>query len=898
MFRLGKLSAAVISANAAIVTSLAAGSAHAAPQEIEEVIVTATKRAVPLQDAPVAIQVMSENSLQEQNIKSFVDYIKYLPSVNAGGRGPGQNEIYIRGAAVDAINITVAESQGSAPNVALYLDEQPVTAGGRNLDVYVADLERIEVLPGPQGTLYGASSMAGTVRLITNKPVIDEMDVRFNGGVSTTANGEPSNNMGLVINAPLIDGKLAGRVALYRDSQGGYIDNVAGTFSASDAVNPTFPGESVTFAEGTQLADGTIVGAGGLTVPVTKAIGDNSALVEEDFNDAMYQGARLGLKYVINDNWDVLVQHSTQTLETEGVFDYDPTVGDLEVNRYAPDSLDDQFNQTAWTVNGRIGDLDLVYTGAFLDREVTALIDYTGYTNIGKFISGYQCEYLVGSYYNGLSSDTSTFYTFDPTIGGDPAVIECGTPVNAAMMENENERWTHEARVATNFAGPLNIQAGVFYEKFEIRHRGDFNYQAPIDAGFAGIDINSSSTFANSEANARGVVIPDTQFRNDNHRTEEQTAFFGELTYQLTDNVALTGAARYYDLDYGFTGYGAWRYGNRPLFVDDADSTNDIRPAMTGGRDYQTNFAELQPLNVSDTIYRFSASWTPEGTDTLIYATWSEGYRPPGFNRAAAAKGKYNATANNVRDDGTACGTDAAVNSNAGTGFPGYCLPYVFESDTLENLELGWKTTLADGRFQLNGAAYMIDWKGIQVSQFDSQNISILTIVDNGGDAEITGIEGDFIWLANERLTITGAASFNQTELVYVNPAFAVIVADEGTMLPLTPEVQFNVRARYEYPVQGDLMAHWQLGYKYAGESVNSIVDTPTEPNTMQDAYSLVDASVGVENLSKGWRAEAYVANLTDERAQLHINRQDFFERVTTNRPRTIGVRVSYDLNP
>jgi len=319
---------------------------------------------------------------------------------------------------------------------------------------------------------------------------------------------------------------------------------------------------------------------------------------------------------------------------------------------------------------------------------------------------------------------------------------------------------------------------------------------------------------------------------------------------------------------------------------------------MTGGRDYQTNFAELQPLNVSDTIYRFSASWTPEGTDTLIYATWSEGYRPPGFNRAAAAKGKYNATANNVRDDGTACGTDAAVNSNAGTGFPGYCLPYVFESDTLENLELGWKTTLADGRFQLNGAAYMIDWKGIQVSQFDSQNISILTIVDNGGDAEITGIEGDFIWLANERLTITGAASFNQTELVYVNPAFAVIVADEGTMLPLTPEVQFNVRARYEYPVQGDLMAHWQLGYKYAGESVNSIVDTPTEPNTMQDAYSLVDASVGVENLNKGWRAEAYVANLTDERAQLHINRQDFFERVTTNRPRTIGVRVSYDLNP
>ena len=153
------------------------------------------------------------------------------------------------------------------------------------------------------------------------------------------------------------------------------------------------------------------------------------------------------------------------------------------------------------------------------------------------------------------------------------------------------------------------------------------------------------------------------------------------------------------------------------------------------------------------------------------------------------------------------------------------------------------------------------------------------------------------VWLASERLSIFAAASFNQTELVYVNPAFAVIVADEGTMLPLTPEVQFNVRARYEFPFRGDMMAHWQLGYKYAGESVNSLVDTIDEPNTMQDAYSLVDASIGVENAGKGWRVEAYANNLTDERAQLHINRQDFFERVTTNRPRTLGVRVSYDLN-
>jgi outer membrane receptor protein involved in Fe transport len=148
--------------SAAVAAALVSSPAIAQQLAIEEITVTATKRAESMQDIPLAVQAMGAEQLEQQNIQSFADYVMFLPNVNAGGRGPGQNEIYIRGAAVDAINITVAESQGSAPNVALYLDEQPVTVGGRNLDVYVTDMERIEVLPGPQGTLYGASSMAGT----------------------------------------------------------------------------------------------------------------------------------------------------------------------------------------------------------------------------------------------------------------------------------------------------------------------------------------------------------------------------------------------------------------------------------------------------------------------------------------------------------------------------------------------------------------------------------------------------------------------------------------------------------------------------------------------------------------------------------------------------------------
>lgn len=137
---------------------------------IEEVVVTATKRAVPLQDVPVAVQALTSEAIDELGVTNLEDYLIQMPGVTAGGSGPGQNTIYIRGLASTTPNLTTAGVAGLAPNVAFYLDEQPLSQPGRNLDVYAADLNRIEVLSGPQGTLFGASSQAGNVRLITNKP--------------------------------------------------------------------------------------------------------------------------------------------------------------------------------------------------------------------------------------------------------------------------------------------------------------------------------------------------------------------------------------------------------------------------------------------------------------------------------------------------------------------------------------------------------------------------------------------------------------------------------------------------------------------------------------------------------------------------------------------------------
>ena len=170
----------------AAVAAVLMGSGLANAAEIEKILVTATKRAESSQDIPVAVSALTGPALEQLNVTSFDDYIKYLPNVSRGGRGPGQNEIYIRGMASDASTISVAEAQGSAPTVALYVDEQPVSAGGRNLDMYITDVERIEVLAGPQGTLFGASSQAGTVRIMTNKPQLDAFAAAFAFSLSIT----------------------------------------------------------------------------------------------------------------------------------------------------------------------------------------------------------------------------------------------------------------------------------------------------------------------------------------------------------------------------------------------------------------------------------------------------------------------------------------------------------------------------------------------------------------------------------------------------------------------------------------------------------------------------------------------------------------------------------------
>src|ERR1700681_1911657 len=226
--KLGYAIAAILSGNAAPVQ---AAPAETSSDAIQEITVTAQRRTENMQNVPITITALTAETLNQLNITTLNDYVKFLPNVTVANQGPGQGLIYMRGLATTEDGEQSSGATGSFPNVAVYLDEQSAQLPGRNLDVYAADIERIEVLEGPQGTLFGAGAQAGVIRYITNKPKLDKVEANVNAGYGYTSHGDPSTNVDATLNLPLIDNTLAVRAVIYNERRGGYIDNVPGTFT-------------------------------------------------------------------------------------------------------------------------------------------------------------------------------------------------------------------------------------------------------------------------------------------------------------------------------------------------------------------------------------------------------------------------------------------------------------------------------------------------------------------------------------------------------------------------------------------------------------------------------------------------------------------------------------------
>ncbi len=896
----------------AIVAALTAQQALAQTPDtkasIETIEVTATKRSESIQDVPVAVSALSGDALENMGIDNFQDYVEFLPNVVFQGTGPGQNEIYIRGAATTQSSITLSSVQALQPSVAFYQDEMPVSMAGRNLDIYATDVQRVEVLPGPQGTLFGASSQAGTVRLITKKPDHSGFAAGFDTSISTTKGGELSNSVEAYINITPTD-DLALRVVAYNEKQGGWIDNLE-----NDPGNGGYIGSAVVID---RISGGALAGYGadpaemdtrrvvnGFT-PNTAAVVSprNGEHVEDDFNDAVYSGARIGLSYHINENWDLLVQHTEQTLDTEGVFAYDPTLsGESSANRFQADENSDEFGLTTWTVEGRLDKLEMVYTGGYLDREIDTLTDYTGYTNGGLFSAYYVCNHY----------DTPD----------NPADIRCLDPTKYYKEDTTSTRLTHEFRVNTDVDAPWRVTAGLFYDEQEVASVGQFKIANTEMATFGFDDLSSSRRLQGTQGinSDGGPFSPEISFVNDITHRIEQIAVFGQFEYDITETLTASVGARWYQIDDIYRGATTTRdvtsrlqaYGQNvtdPAVYDGLglDGEGIVSAIQSGDLDISL-LDDQGVLTVDDTIFKFGLDWKVSD-DVLLFANYSEGFRPPVTNRL---------------------GGDAAANQSG--AFEGFRIPVYSTTDTLDNYELGLKGDFLDGILRVNATGYYSEISELQTSRFDPTNISFLVFTDNVGDAEVKGVDADITWLATDNLVVNAAFSILDTELTRINPELEGIAAGVGTELPYSASFSGNVNARYYFELDGgkegfvnasvsytgDRLAGMimdayvmedatQLIYGtgsglkiqdeaavYAGATYNDANGNPFRGGRyVQEAYMISNVSVGMSDDS--WKVELFIDNVFNESAMLNIDTQQYTPKVVTNRPRTVGVRFSFD---
>ena len=879
---------------------------------IADIVVTATRRDESANKIPLAIQALSGDALSKLNVTNFEKLIEYLPSVRTASRGPGITSVYIRGLSTDTAGAQILGVAGVQPNVALYLNDAPASTPGRNLDIHATDFERIEVLAGPQGTLFGASAMGGAIRYITNKPNLTEFQAGFTAGAASTKGGAASFSVEGFINIPIVEDKLALRLAAYSDHQGGYIDNVLGTYQMP--WNPGGPGQlptgnpllvehAIQSCVGVANCVATAAGTtGGFRVPIRQSI-TNTAFIENDYNDANYNGGRASLTYKLNEDWSIEAMGMYQELETDGVFDYAPGVGDLKVQQYGPNTLKDTILLTTLTLKGRLGMLDLIYTSSYQDHHAVQQADYAKYASIGLYVPFYNCD--RGVYYSGYATSAAQGQT-------------CYSPANSYKVNNRNRRWTQEFRMTTPADKRLRGTFGLFYDVNRIYDVTQWNYVLPA----AGFNYNLAP---HPSVNVLGTgVLPGAGFVNTILRRDQQWAIFGEASFDIIpDKLTLTGGARYYSESASMEGGSSTSFSG--TIRDDCSSVNTAPSGLTTcnytpravppatlapSAVLSANLAGISPAKYTGVIFKGNLSYkiTP---DSLVYFTYSEGFRPGGFNRKGCNAGVAAQPALTA-----ACAANRA-----------------YKPDSVTNYEVGAKLSLLDRKLQVNLAGYMIDWKEIQMATF-YQNISNQTFVSNLANAKIRGFEGDISARPTRELTLSAGFSYNDTELKgCTTNAIAVFLCSRGVLvaagspLALSPKFQGNMRLRYEWEMDSGLKPFVQLGFHHVGSTITSdIANTsilytgcrapysvcgqtstingvtvqagdviqPQLQSFAQPSYNTFEASLG---LSKDqWSATLYVDNIGDERPQLFTSANDGEVRVTTSRPRTIGLRVSYKM--
>jgi outer membrane receptor protein involved in Fe transport len=807
---------------------------------LQEVVVTAQKRVENLQDVPISVQVFDTQKLDELGIVNLDDYVKYSPSISyvrgqgEGGNGqPGSSHIYIRG----VVSGGDGNHSGSQPSVGVYLDEQPVTTIDGTVDVHIYDVQRIEVLEGPQGTLFGASSESGTVRIISNKPD----PTKFAAGYDLQGNDVDHGGAGYeaegFVNIPL-SSFAAIRLVGWDEHDGGYISNVAGTNQSACIVNgvrtfPTWSGQNdapnANYPTPLPCPTVGVIGAGAIT---------NAPWLKSDYNTVDTKGGRGALKIDVGDNWTVTPTIMAQDLSTEGFFGYDPGVGDLQVVHFGPENSDDSWYQTALTVEGKVSNFDLVYATGYMKRTSHAVADYSDYSEF------YDRVYGSGVHWVGNN----------------------GTPIMPEEFVIDGgyfEKWSHELRVSTPADEPVRATVGLFIQ----RQLHDI-WQLYTMPGYGYTSVYSPPVPGpNAFADSISVPgFPGAIWLTDEQRVDRDQAAFAQVTWDINAQWALTGGERYYRYDNSLLGF----FGSSPSYP----VLGSPCPAPPS-----TKFAPCTDLNTSvsgdGTVPRVNLTYklTP---DRMLYATYSKGFRPGGVNRVSGAPPYAADYLTNYEIGWKTQWLDRRLRWNGA----------LFWEDW-KNFQFSFLvppsiTAIANGGdARIKGLENELQWVATDHLLLTSN----LTLLDPVLTTNYCGISG-----------VTSCANLVTPEPFLPGGQWVGPLAPAGTNLPVVPKFKGNIVARYTFGAIKEFAPFAQASYVYQTQTAPQLRADVTDILGMQPAYGLLDLAAGFDR--DNTNVQLYVSNATDKRAQLSRFSQtnpvaDNQVYIIPAQPLTIGIKFA-----
>ena len=718
---------------------------------LAEIVVTATKRAESIQEVPMSLTAIDSDLIEKRGLVGMNDYLRALPNVNMVERGAGWNTIIIRGISTDLV---------SDSPVGIYFGETPVTGLGLagnatsdSADLKLVDIERVEVLRGPQGTLYGAGSLAGTVRVVPAAPKLNQLK----GGAAvsysnTTGSGGDNKSYQGYINIPLIDNHLAVRAVGYKFRNSGYIDRV-----------------DVAHAD-TQVMTG--VNKYGGHINTNHGVGSDE-----------YVGYRVSILYSVNDALDFTLGHTHQVISQFGRADQNPPLGDYKQARL------------------RIG------PGGSIGEELRKNpIDITNL--VGKYVLSW-----------GTFSASSSLSKSKGILDRDTTESFKGQASYGLYHDHATDKAT-EVRFASTFSGPFQVIAGGYYDDFARDWDVHFGWSGdPALDPYVATPFGSIATHIFQAQRAK------------------QSAVFGEATYKLTDGLTALFGGRgfHYNKDGSYTrGSGAMNGGDT------------FKPQDTQGSG-KTLKASLK--------YEFNS-------DVMVYGSWSQGFR------LGKPQGNVPAGTCDKNGDGVLDGL-------------GIRAPESIEPDTLDNYEVGVKSSLLDRRMTLNASAYWINWNRIPLSITDP--VCLFPVLFNAGKSVAKGVEMETNIALTQNLVLNATGSYGKSELTEDAPG----LGKKGNELPNSPSWTYAIGLQYDF----DLWKHKSFlrsDFSQIAHFHSSVA--PTSP--VAGGYKQLGVTGGVE-LGYGLNFEIYGHNLTNSNA-LTYWAPSLYEAYGL-RPRTVGVTLRYD---